>query len=172
MINLLPRYLFNFVAFVLLQVLLLNNLQFSGHLNPYLYVLFIITLPFSTPKWLLLVLGLITGITIDIFMNTFGLHAAATVFLAYMRPIILGAIAPRDGYESGKLPVPAHYGYSWFFKYAAFLVVLHHLFLFFVEEFSFDRFGAILWKGILSSMFTLLFIFIVMLFARNDTRTV
>ncbi len=61
MINLLPRYLFNFVMLILLQVLLLNNLQFSGYVNPYLYVLFIITLPFSTPKWLLLVLGFITA---------------------------------------------------------------------------------------------------------------
>ncbi len=172
MINLLPRYIFNFVVFVLLQVLLLNNLQFSGYLNPYVYVLFIITLPFSTPKWLLLALGFITGITIDVFMNTFGLHAAATVFLAFMRPIVLRAIAPRDGYEAGKLPVPAHYGFGWFFMYTILLVAMHHLFLFYVEAFSFARFGATLWKSIVSSLFTLLFIFIVMLFARNDTRTV
>ncbi len=172
MINQLPRYLFNFVVFVLLQVLLLNNIQFSGYVNPYLYVLFIITLPFPTPKWLLLLLGMVTGITIDVFMNTFGLHAAATVFMAYMRPGVLTLIAPRDGYETGKLPVPAHYGYLWFIKYAVLMVLLHHLFLFIVEAFSFAMFWDTLWKSVVSSFFSILFILIVMLFARDDSRIV
>ncbi len=171
MINQLPRYFFNFVVFVLLQVLLLNNLQFSGYLNPYVYVLFIITLPFSTPKWLLLLLGMVTGITIDIFMNTFGLHAAATVFMAYMRPVVLAPIAPREGYETGKLPVPAHYGYVWFLKYTSLMVFLHHLFLFMVEAFTFEMFWSTLWKSIVSSLFTILIILIVMLFARDESRT-
>lgn len=172
MINLLPRYLFNFVAFVLLQVLLLNNLQFSGYLNPYLYVLFIITLPFSTPRWVLLLLGFGTGITIDIFMNTFGIHAAATVFMTFLRPYILNSFSPRDGYEPGTRPVPSDYGFGWFFKYTVLMVVAHHLFLFFVEVFSFENFGATLWKSILSSIVSVLFIFIAMLFAKGDSKSI
>jgi rod shape-determining protein MreD len=107
MINLLPRYVFNFVTFILLQVLLLNNLQFNEFLNPYAYLLFIITLPFSTPRWLLLTLGFLTGFTIDVFLNTLGIHAAAAVFAAFLRPFILSSFAPRDGYEQGTLPIPS-----------------------------------------------------------------
>lgn len=172
MINLLPRYFLNFVVLVLLQVFLLNNLQVSGSLNPYLYVLFIITLPFSTPRWGILILGFIIGITIDIFMNTLGLHAAATVFMSFLRPFILSSFAPRDGYEPSSRPVPADYGFGWFFKYTLIMVFIHHLFLFIVETFSFDNLPSTLWKIVLSSIVSVLFIFIAMLFAKGKTRTV
>jgi rod shape-determining protein MreD len=171
MINLLPRYFFNFVVLVLIQMLLVNNIQFSGHLNPYLYVLFILTLPFSTPKWLLLTLAFISGLTIDIFMNTLGIHASATVFMAFLRPFILSSFSPRDGYEAGTLPVPADYGFGWFFKYTAIMVITHHLFLFLVEAFSFENLWFTLWKIILSSAVSILFIFIAMLFAKGKSRT-
>lgn len=172
MINLLPRYLFNFIILVMVQVLLLNNLQFSGYVNPYLYVLFIITLPFSTPKWLLLALGFTTGIIIDIFMNTLGLHAAATVFMAFVRPFVLSSFSPRDGYEVGTRPVPADYGFGWFFKYTVLMVAIHHLFLFFVEAFNFENFLSILWRSILSSVVSVIFIFIAMLFAKRKSRAI
>jgi len=172
MINLLPRYLLNFIILVLLQVLLLNNLQISGSLNPYLYVLFIITLPFSIPRWGLLILGFITGITIDIFMNTLGIHAAATVFMSFVRPFILSSFAPRDSYEPGSRPVPADYGFGWFFKYTLIMVFTHHLFLFIVEAFSFDNLPGTLWKTVISSIVSVLFIFIAMLFAKEKPRTV
>ena len=171
MINLLPRYLFNFVILVLVQVLLLNNLQFSGYINPYLYVLFIITLPFSTPKWLLLLLAFTTGMVIDIFMNTLGLHASATVFMAFVRPFVLSSFSPRDGYEVGTRPVPADYGFGWFFKYSVLMVTIHHLFLFFVETFSFSNLLGTLWKSILSIIVSSVFIFIAMLFAKKKTTT-
>ncbi|MGQ1890118.1 rod shape-determining protein MreD [Thermophagus sp. OGC60D27] len=169
MINWLPRYLFNFVAFVLIQVLLLNNLQLSAFMNPYLYILFLITLPFSTPRWLLLVLGFITGMVIDIFMNTPGIHASATLFMAFLRPFILSSFSPRDGYENGTLPVPADYGFGWFFKYSIIMVATHHLFLFYVESFSREDFFATLWKSILSTIASMIFIFIAMLFASNKS---
>ncbi|PWE01126.1 rod shape-determining protein MreD [Marinilabilia rubra] len=172
MINLLPRYLFNFIILVLVQVLLLNNLQFSGYLNPYLYVLFIITLPFSTPKWMLVALGFTTGIIVDIFMNTLGLHAAATVFMAFVRPFILSSFSPRDGYEMGTRPIPADYGFGWFFKYSVLMVAIHHLFLFFVEAFSFENFLSTLWKSILSSIVSVVFIFIAMLFSKRKSGTI
>jgi rod shape-determining protein MreD len=169
MINLLPRYVFNFVTFILLQVLLLNNLQFNEFLNPYAYLLFIITLPFSTPRWLLLTLGFLTGFTIDVFLNTLGIHAAAAVFAAFLRPFILSSFAPRDGYEQGTLPIPSDYGYGWFFKYSLLMILMHHTFLFFVEVLSLADFLQTLWKIILSSMASILFIFIAMLFAKTNS---
>lgn len=172
MINLLPRYFLNFVVLIMLQVLLLNNIQFSGYISPYLYVLFIITLPFSIPRWLLLVLAFITGIIIDIFMNTLGLHASATVFMAFLRPFILSSFSPRDGYEPGTRPVPADYGFGWFFKYSVLMVATHHLFYFFVETFDKELFMPTMLRSLLSTAATVMFIFIAMLFAKKDSRTI
>lgn len=158
MIHIIPRNILRFVVLVGLQIFLFNNIQFSGYFNPYVYILFILLLPFETPRWLLLVLGFCTGITIDLFMNTPGMHASATVFIAFLRPYVLNYIAPRDGYESGTFPWQSFYGFSWFFRYALALTFAHHFFLFYVEVFRFSHFFDTLLKVILSTLFSLLFI--------------
>lgn len=154
MINDILKNIFRFALIMLLQVLVLNNFQVNGYLNPFLYILFILLLPFETPSGLLLILGLITGLTIDMFMNTMGLHAAATVFLAFMRPRVLKLIAPREGYEFGTQPTLQHMGPKWYFSYAAILVLLHHLALFYLEIFRFDEFFRTLLRVLFSSAFT------------------
>lgn len=170
MISYLPRYIFNFFFLTLIQVLVLNNIQFSGFVNPYLYVLFIITLPFEIPGWLLLALAFISGFSIDIFCNTPGMHASATVFMAFLRPSILRAFAPRDDYQPGTLPTMAFYGLAWFLRYALILVITHHVFLFYVEVFSLKHFFSTLWRVIASATFTMLLIFVSQLFSRGKTR--
>ncbi len=77
--------IFRFILLVLLQVLVLNNIQFMGYINPYLYILFILSLPYQTPKWFVLLLGFRLGLTIDVCSNTMGMHAFATVFVAFLR---------------------------------------------------------------------------------------
>jgi len=158
MINLLGRNIGRFIVLVLFQVLVLNNIQFSGYVNPFMYVLFILLLPFETPRWLLLISGFLLGLTVDIFSNTLGLHAAASVFMAFMRPYVLRITSPRDGYESGTYPRVFYYGLTWFLNYAIILVVMHHLFLFYFEVFRFSEFFRTLLRVILSSSFTIIII--------------
>lgn len=158
MIRELGRNLGNFIFLVLLQVLVLNHIEFSGFINPYFYVLFIILLPFETPSWLLLFSSFFLGLSIDIFMGTWGIHTFATVFMAYVRPILLKYIAPRDGYETGTKPNAQFQGFEWFIKYAAILVVAHHFVLFYTEAFKFHQFFATLLRVMLSSIFTMLLV--------------
>ncbi|GAO29176.1 rod shape-determining protein MreD [Geofilum rubicundum] len=172
MINHLGRYLLSFIAILLVQVLVLNNLNLGGYINPWLYVLFILILPVEMPNWLLLVLAFATGLIMDTFLNTIGLHASATVFLAFLRPFLLRFFAPRDGYEPGSLPVTSHFGLGWFLKYTLLAVLAHHLFLFIVEAFSFENFLATLWKTILSSLVTLVVIMIAQLFSSRERRRI
>ncbi len=169
MINL-PKYIFNFIILILVQVLLLNNIEFSGIINPYLYVLFILILPFNTPKWLLLVLASLLGLSIDLFMNTPGINMAATVFMAYLRPRILMWVAPRDNYEVNSLPTPSYYGFEWFLKYAVILIFAQHLCLFIIEDLTFSHIFNIVVKTILSTLFTLIFITITLMFTYNKKR--
>lgn len=160
MIKVLPINIFRIVILVLLQVYILNNIQLSGFVNPYMYVLFILLLPFETPGWLLLMLGFTLGLIIDVFTNTPGMHASATLFMAFLRPMILGFIAPRDGYEPGTFPRIYYYGFKWFFQYSAPLILAHHLFLFYIEVFRFSDFFLTLWRVILSSIFTIFLVVI------------
>jgi rod shape-determining protein MreD len=148
----------NFVFIILLQVLILNNIEFSGFINPYLYILFILLLPFETPKWILLLVSFILGLTIDIFSNTLGLHAFATVAIAYIRPYVLKIFAPREGYEAGMRPGLSSFGWEWTLKYFFIIVFIHHFILFFTETFKFQMFFPTLLRVILSTLFTVILI--------------
>ncbi len=158
MSKLLPRYLLLFIILVLLQVWVLNNIQVSGFINPYLYVLFVLLLPFQTPNWLLLFLSFILGLTIDMFCDTLGMHASATVFMGFLRPIVLQVITTRDTYEAGTSPSIHLLGFNWFIKYSLILVFSHHLFLFLVEAYNFNAFYLIFWRTLVSTFFTILLI--------------
>lgn len=148
------RYIFGFFLIVLLQVLILNKLQLNGFLNPFIYIVLIIVLPFETPKWLLLIASFFLGLTIDVFSTTPGMHASATVLIGYLRPFVLSTIAPRDGYESGTLPRIRNYGLAWFIKYVVIITLIHHSFLFFIEAFNFNGFFFTLGRILLSTVFT------------------
>jgi hypothetical protein len=86
------------------------------------------------------------------------MHAFATVFAGFMRPNILRIISPRDGYESGSGPSMQTYGFRWFFIYAAFIVLIHHAALFYIEVFRFQDFFRTMLRVIMSSVFSLSFI--------------
>ncbi len=154
------RIVLRFIVLVSLQVLVLNNVQLGGFINPYLYVLFLITLPVSTPRLLLLFVALVTGLTIDMFQNTVGMHASACLFLAFARPSWLKMIAPRDGYEADAVPSIKKFGFPWFVAYSSVLILIHHFTLFYIEVFRFSEFFSTLLRVVLSSVVTLLLVII------------
>ena len=154
------RNFIRLVLLVFLQIFVLNNIQFSGFVNPYLYVLFILLLPFEVSGWFMLILAFVLGLVIDLASSTIGYHTIATVFMAYFRFHLLRLIAPREGYETGMSPTLQSLGFSWFFKYASILTLAHHFVLFWVESFSFGDLLPATFRAIASSIFTILLIFI------------
>ena len=153
------QHLLTFILLVIIQVVVLNHIQWSGYINPYIYILFILLLPVETPKWLLLLSGFILGISIDMFSNTSGLHAAATVALAFARPGILNLLAPRDGYDSETRISPQTMGVKWFLTYLILLTSIHHLVLFYLEVFRFSEFFITFFKSILNVIVSVLLMF-------------
>jgi rod shape-determining protein MreD len=160
MIVKLMTHVFRFLFLVGVQVVLLNHIQWSGYVNPYVYILFILLLPVETPNWMLLIAAFITGITIDMFGSSGGMHAAATVFMAFARPGVLRLIAPRDGYETDMKLSPQVMGFNWFITYISIMVLLHHFVCFYVEVFRFSEFFTTFFKVILNSAITIALIII------------
>ncbi|MBK9477421.1 MAG: rod shape-determining protein MreD [Bacteroidetes bacterium] len=158
MINELIKQLFRFAFLLLLQVLVLNNIQFSGYINPYLYVLFILMMPFDTPVWIVLLSGFLMGISVDTFMNTAGMHAAATVAMAFVRSYVLKLFAPREGYEFGTEPTLRYMGPAWYLSYSVLLVSIHHFIFFYIEVFRFNEFFSTLLRVVLSIFFTMILV--------------
>jgi len=158
MIEVIPRYIMRFFVIVLLQVFIFNNIEISGFINPYIYILFILLLPFETPASIVLLLAFLLGLSVDIFAETIGMHTAATVFIAFLRPFVLKFFAPHDGYESGSLPRISYFGLPWFLKYTTILVFCHHMVLFYIEMFRMQDFFFTFFRVILSTVFTVTFI--------------
>jgi rod shape-determining protein MreD len=150
-----------FIILVLIQVFVLNNIRINGYINPYLYVLFILLLPFEIPGWLLLVSSFLLGFSVDFFVHTPGLHTAASVFVAFCRPGLIRAISRNKTIEPYMSPGVRDMGFNWFFVYSLVLIILHHSLLFFLEVFRFNEFFDTVARIGLSTISTLMLVFVV-----------
>jgi rod shape-determining protein MreD len=148
------KYTVMFAVLVLAQVLVLNQVQVSGYINPFVYVLFILLLPVSTPRYLLLILGFLIGFVVDIFSNSLGIHAAATVLIAFIRPYVIRLISSREE-DRNEYPGLRQNKFSWFLYYTSIMVFVHHFALFYLEYFTFSHFFSTFLKVLLSSVFTI-----------------
>lgn len=115
MTNTIIENIIRFIILVLLQVLLLNNINFLGYINPYFYVLFLVLYPFNTPQTLFLLVAFLLGISIDTFEDSGGINAAACVVVAFIRPAVLRfSFGISYDYQTVKLvntPFGARLGY-------------------------------------------------------------
>lgn len=148
------KYAILFISLIAVQLLVFNNIQFSGYVNPYVYVLFILLLPYKTSGWALLILGFLTGLSIDVFNNTQGMHSSATLFMAFVRPYVLNRFASRDNSDKAGIPNIANNGFNWFVQYTILMVLIHHFSLFYLEAFSLSNFFVTLGRTLLSTVFS------------------
>jgi rod shape-determining protein MreD len=158
------KYFFILIVLLFSQILVLNNINLSGFINPYLYILFILWLPFEMKDWVVLFFGFGLGLLMDVFMSTPGIHTSATVFLAFARKYVLFYMQPRDGYDSNTSPSFKTMGISWYVTYAAILISLHHIFYFFVEIFRFSDILYVISRSIASIIVTFILSMIIEFF--------
>lgn len=126
---------------------------------PLIYPLFILLLPFETPVWMLLIIGFITGLTVDSLMNTGGMHAAAALMIAYLRTNALSALLPRPLNEyPGQGPSVKNLGWVPFLTYAGFLILIHHAVYFSIEMWSLSNVLLLLLKIVASAVTSMLFV--------------
>jgi rod shape-determining protein MreD len=165
--------LLRFALLVLLQALVIDHIDLgNGWVVPYLYIFFILALPIELPVWAVLLLSAFTGLVMDLFSSTPGMHMSACVVMGFARGYMLRALAPREGYASNTRPTVNDMGMAWFITYAAVLIVIHHLWLFFVEIFRFDSFFATFSRALVSAAATLVLCLLVQaLTARSTARS-
>lgn len=136
------RNMVRMAAFILVQVYILNKIpHLHRFITPYIYYLFIIWLPFSVNRLWLLIIGFFTGLILDYFMMTPGLHAAACVLIAYTRPFLINILTPKDSSEFNyREPSPKAMQWTPYAVYVLVLTVLHHGYMLFLEWLDTGRF--------------------------------
>jgi rod shape-determining protein MreD len=164
-------YLLRFVAIILLQILVVNNIELSAYINPYIYISFILLLPVTIKPWVALLIGFFTGAVVDTFSSTPGLHVAATVLLAYVRSHYLRISTTKEDIEGRIRPSMSKKGFVWFFVYCFTLTFLHHLFLFFIEIYGFQEFFSTLLRVILSTLVSVLMIVVGQFLFYNTSKS-
>ena len=148
-----------FIVLLLLQVLILNNMLFMDFLKPFMYPLFVILLPLNINKIQALFLAFAMGLSVDFFENTGGVHAAACLVIAYIRPLVLRfSFGINYDYQTLKF---YNEGFKQRFNYLAIMVFSHHLVMFALEAFSFKHILYILKSTLFSGIFSL---FLMLLF--------
>lgn len=145
-----------FILLVFLQVFLLNNINLGGYINPYVYILFIMLYPSDGNQFLLIFLSFLLGLSVDIFEDSGGVHAAACVFVAYLRPAILKySFGISYEYNVVRLNKAAP---TERIIYVGSIIFIHHFIMFALEIFSFDHLLLLLKSTLFSGVFTLILI--------------
>ncbi|SHI84205.1 rod shape-determining protein MreD [Aquimarina spongiae] len=157
-----------FVILILVQTFILNHINFLGWLNPYIYIIFILLAPLNINKSLFLLLSFILGLTIDMFGDSGGVHAAACLIIAFFRPVALRTVFGLS-YEFQTVKL-GNTGFGEKLAYVTLMVLTHHIVLFSLEIFNFSHILLILKKTLFSSLFTIMITMLVLvLFRRNDS---
>lgn len=150
-------YILRFVTLLLLQVLLFNNIDFLGYVNPYIYLIFFLDLPISYKTSKSMLLGFLMGFIVDIFANTMGVHTFACVLLCFVRNAWIRMLFSSLNVQQDKLTLQ-RVGWIDYIKYIFVLILLHHTALYMLEAFSFYAFGVVFLRIVINTVSTMLLI--------------
>jgi rod shape-determining protein MreD len=150
------RYIIRFVLLILVQVFVLNQIPpLHQYFTPLLYYIFILWLPFNIGRSQLLIVSFITGLALDFFTKTPGMHAAACVLVGYI-------IVPQQGVEFNyREPSATSLGNIQYMIYVVVLTLFHHVMLFSIQAFQFGNIVYLLFKTLGASLISLLLILVV-----------
>ncbi len=146
-----------FILLLLLQVLLINNLQFLGVCHPYIYVISLLVMPMTLPRWADMLIGAAVGLVLDTFCNSLGVHTAACIMLMYLRPNLVDAYITDRERLTGEIDMRS-IGVPNFIKYVITLVLIHHTMVFFLTAWSLQHFWFTLLELVVSAVVSILLI--------------
>lgn len=141
-----------FFTLLVIQIFVLNQIHFGGWINPYIYILFIILYPINSNKFGFITSSFLLGLMMDIFSDSGGVHATASLLLAYVRPSFL-RFAFGLSYEYQTIRIAEKLSVDRF-TFIMISILFHHLLLFTLELYRFDLFFEIISRTILSTIFT------------------
>ena len=161
-----------FFGLLLLQVFILNAIEPGVGIYLMAYPLFIAILPFSYGVITVLSVSFLIGLCVDLFSNTFGLHASAAVAMGMTRPLLYKYFAPRDGYDVLRQPNLLDMGIRWHLLTFGSLLFVHHFWFFTLESFRWDNIPGAFMKTLLSGSLSIVLCLIIqyLFFKKEKTR--
>lgn len=134
------RNILRFILFLAIQILICNHIVLWDVVTPQLYILALLLLPMSTPKWAQYLIAFAYGFTIDCFTQTFGIHAAACLTITALRPLLIMLMNGSKLPEESFLPLPGVKSFSWLLTFFMLMIFTHQFLIGILEAFTFKAF--------------------------------
>jgi rod shape-determining protein MreD len=139
---------------LVLQVLLFNHMHIAIWGFPMVYILFLINLSPRLPKWAELFIGSAIGIIMDIWYSSLGIHMAACVTIAFVRPLLLANMVQdieriKDNVKGITI------GTLEYAKIVVILTIIHHFIVFALEAWNWSQWWIVLLQTLISSAMTI-----------------
>ncbi len=161
-----------FGLYILIQIFFFGDVVLFDKAFCFIYIGFILLLPIEIPLLILLLLAFFSGLTIDIFYNSLGIHASSSLLLAFLRPYWISMVTPRGGYEEVYAPTIKDLNMGWFTTYAIPLIIVHHISVFYIEAGGFNDGWFTLGKVLSSAVFSYSLIVIVQMLFYSRRRAI
>lgn len=145
-----------FIALVLIQVLVCNNILLFGVAIPFIFIYFIIVLPLDLNLNLLMLLAFLIGFMVDLFSDTLGLNCLSCLLLSILKKPMFYAYMPKEDKFINAVPSLQLMGWESYLKFLLTISAVYCFLLFGIELFSFASFGRILLMASSSTLVTVL----------------
>ena len=122
------RIFFWSILLLLLQILVLNNINFSHTINPYLYITFIFIFPLKKNRFIFLFFTFVYGLILDFFSDTGGIHAFSLLFVAYIRLFFIKLFFKKGNIDYLLFNLNSE-AFGQVFNYILTLTLIHHFIL-------------------------------------------
>lgn len=159
----------NLIVLLMLQLPLIHRITLFDKAFGFFYVGFLLLLPTTWSRSYLLLIAFGSGLLVDVFSDTPGIHAGASVFIMFIRNFWL-SVVNDDSKDLVNVNITTLKKTG--FLYFTFpLILVHHFLIFSLENGGFHHFRMILEKVIFSAIFSCLIIFVInFLIAPNGKR--
>lgn len=140
----------------LIQVLVFRTTALWDVAACFIYIGFLIQLPFYIPRVYTLIITFLFTFGIDLFFNTPGVHTAAALIIMYFRPNVINLLSPQGGYETVESVNIFNMGIQWHTIYAFIMIFIQTTLVFVIESIGSFHLGTSLLKIITTTLFTLI----------------
>ncbi len=156
---------FQFTLLILLQIIVLDNINLFGFLNPILYILFIITYKFDQNQTLFIFFCFLLGFIIDLLTQSSGANTISCLILGYLRPLIINyCFKINSNMPKAYINDP---NISNRLFYILIMVLIHHLIYFSTVYFDINYLILIVKYTFLTSIFSIILIWTLISFYRS-----
>ena len=149
----------NFILIALAQTLIFSHIHLFSYATACIYLIFILKLPRHTSINELLVWSFLFGLTVDIFCNTPGMHAASATAMGFIRNMAL-AIFTHKGLPDDFIPGVKSIKWGGYIIYSLICIAAFYTALFMLELFTVNNISSLIMSVSSSTLLTMLFVIV------------